>query len=68
MLASAISRLAGALRGLESRRLLGSSGGIASAIRVGPGSGKLAALHDQVFTGPLLRFYTPVAGCDMPDG
>src|SRR5713101_6384346 len=50
MRASAVSRFAGTLRGLESCRLLGSSGGIASTIGVGPGSGKLAALHDQVFT------------------
>src|SRR5882672_4318259 len=36
MLASAVSRFAGALRGLESHRLLRSSGGIADAIGVRP--------------------------------
>src|SRR5882724_6507539 len=49
MFALAMSRIGRACRGLESRRLLGAPGRIARAVGVGPGSGELAALHDQVF-------------------
>src|SRR5882757_10545913 len=49
MLASVACRFASALRGLESRRLLGTPGRIARAVGVGTRSGELPALHDQVF-------------------
>src|SRR5437773_836372 len=42
---------------LEFRRLLGAAGGVAGAVGMGPGSGELAAVDDQVFLAdrPLLE-------------